>query len=86
MSNEKENINRRRTARILTVACGLLFSIFSFTYLAIFQKEVMEALHYSLAQGKTVYAPWMTAFLLTVVLLIVRTKRRFYAHRCLWHQ
>ena len=73
MSNEKENINRRRTARILTVACGLLFSIFSFTYLAIFQKEVMEALHYSLAQGKTVYAPWMTAFLLTVVLLLIRT-------------
>ena len=33
----------------------------------------MEALHYSLAQGKTVYAPWMTAFLLTVVLLLIRT-------------
>ena len=73
MSNEKENINHRRTARIIAVASGLLFSIFSFTYLAIFQKDVMEALHYSLAQGKTVYAPWMTAFLLTVALLLVRT-------------
>ena len=73
MNNEKTNIHRRRTARIIAVASGLLFSVFSFTYLAIFQKDVMEALHYSLAQGKTVYAPWMTAFLLTVALLLVRT-------------
>ena len=72
MSNEKENINRRRTARIIAVASGLLFSTFSIVYLSVFQKEVLEALHYSLAQGKTVYAPWMTAFLLTVVLLLIR--------------
>lgn len=32
----------------------------------------MEALHYSLAQGKTVYAPWMSAVLITVVLLVLR--------------
>ena len=72
MNNEKENINHRRTARILTVACGLLFSIFSIVYLSVFQKEVLEALHYSLAQGKTVYAPWMTAILVTLVLLLLR--------------
>lgn len=65
-------MNKRRTARILTVACGLLFSIFSITYLSVFQKEVVEALHYSLAQGKTVYAPWISAVLLTVILLVLR--------------
>lgn len=54
------------------VACGLLFSIFSFVYLSVFQKDVMEALHYSLAQGKTVYAPWISAVLITLVLLVVR--------------
>jgi hypothetical protein len=32
----------------------------------------MEALHDSLAQGKTVYAPWMSAVLITVVLLVFR--------------
>ena len=72
MNNEKENKNRRRTARIIAVASGLLFSAFSFTYLSVFQKDVMEALHYSLAQGKTVYAPWMRAVLITVVLLVLR--------------
>ena len=72
MNNEKENKNRRRTARIIAVASGLLFSAFSFPYLSVFQKDVMEALHYSLAQGKTVYAPWMSAVLITVVLLVLR--------------
>jgi len=72
MSNEHTNINKRKTARILTVACGLLFSVFSFVYLSVFQKDVMEALHYSLAQGKTVYAPWISAVIITAVLLVLR--------------
>ena len=72
MNDDNKNINSRRTARILTVACGLLFSLFSIVYLSVFQKDVMEALHYSLAQGKTVYAPWITAVLVTVVLLVLR--------------
>ena len=72
MNNEKTNINKRRTARIIAVASGLLFSVFGVVYLAIFQKEVMEALHYSLAQGKTVYAPWVSAVLITFVLMLIR--------------
>ena len=72
MNNEKENINHRRTARIIAVASGLLFSVFGVVYLAVFQKEVMEALHYSLAQGKTVYAPWASAVLITFVLMLIR--------------
>ena len=72
MNNEKTNIHRRRTARIIAVASGLLFSVFSIVYLAVFQREVMEALHYSLAQGKTVYAPWMSAIVGTIVLLVLR--------------
>jgi hypothetical protein len=32
----------------------------------------MEALHYSLAQGKTVYAPWVSAVLITFVLMLIR--------------
>lgn len=72
MNNKKNNIILRRTARIIAVASGLLFSAFSFVWLAIFQKDVVEALHYSLAQGKTVYAPWITAVLVTVVLLVLR--------------
>ena len=72
MNNDKENINRRRTARITAVASGLLFSACSIVYLSIFQKDVMQALHYSLAEGKTVYAPWMSAIVITIVLLVLR--------------
>ena len=72
MNNEKSNIHKRRTARIIAVASGLLFSVFSVVYLSVFQKEVMEALHYSLAQGKTVYAPWTSAIIGTIVLLVLR--------------
>ena len=72
MNNETIIIKKRRTARIIAVASGLLFSAFSFVYLSVFQREMMEALHYSLAQGKTVYAPWTTAAVITVVLLILR--------------
>ena len=72
MNKEKENIHRRRTARIIAVASGLLFSVFSVVYLSVFQKEVLEALHYSLAQGKTVYSPWMSAIIGTIVLLVLR--------------
>ena len=72
MSNEKENINRRRTARITAVASGLLFSACSVVYLSVFQKDVMQALHYSLAEGKTVYAPLTSAIIITAVLLVLR--------------
>ena len=72
MNNEKTNINKRRTARIVTVASGLLFVTFSIVYLAIFQKDVLEALHYSLAQGKTKYAPWGSAIFITFVLMVLR--------------
>ena len=72
MNSGNTNITRRRTARIIAVASGLLFSAFSVVYLSVFQKEVMEALHYSLAQGKTVYAPWTSAVVGTVVLLLLR--------------
>lgn len=56
MSNNN-SLSYKRAARILTVACGLLFSIFSIVYLFVLQKDVVGALHYSLSQGKTHYSP-----------------------------
>lgn len=71
MSSYK-SLSYQRAARILTVACGLLFSVFSFVYLFVLQKDVVSALHYSLSQGKTHYSPWVGAVIITVVLLIFR--------------
>lgn len=66
------SLSYKKAARLLTVACGLLFSIFSFIYLFVFQKEVVGALHYSLSQGRTHYSPLIGAVIITVVLLIFR--------------
>lgn len=62
----------KKTARIMIVVCGLLFSVFSFVYLYVFQREVLEALHYSLAHGKTRFAPVASAIVITLILLLVR--------------
>lgn len=70
--SSNNSLSYKRTARILTVACGLLFSVFSFVYLFVLQKDVVGALHYSLSQGKTHYSPWVGAVIITVVLLIFR--------------
>lgn len=61
-----------KAARIQTVVCGLLFSIFSFTYLYIFQRDILEAIHFSLAHGKTHFAPLASAVVITVVLILLR--------------
>ena len=72
MGNTETKWSTKRTARILTVACGLLFFAFSFVYLYIFQRDVVEALHFYLADGKTQYAPFWTAFILSAILLLLR--------------
>lgn len=72
MTDSRIQTKSQRAARILTVACGLLFGAFCFVYLYIFQKDAMEALHYSLSLGKTEYAPMATALVFTLVLLLLR--------------
>ena len=56
----------------MIVVCGLLFSVFSFVYLYVFQREMLEALHYSLAHGKTHFAPAVSAIVITLILLLLR--------------
>lgn len=50
----------------------LSFSIFSFIYLYVFQCDVLEALHFSLAHGKTHFAPLPSAIIITLILLLLR--------------
>ena len=70
--SERNEMNQRRTARILMVACGLLFSVFCFVYVFSFQKHLLEALHFYLSEGKTQFSPVFTATFITTTLLIVR--------------
>ena len=62
----------KKTARIMIAVCGLLFSLFSFVYLYVFQRDVLEALHFSLAHGKTTFAPMASALVITLILLLLR--------------
>ena len=66
------SIPYKKTARTMIVVCGFLFSIFSFVYLYVFQRDVLEALHFSLAHGKTQFAPFASAAVLTLVLVLLR--------------
>ncbi len=62
----------KKAARIQTLVCGFLFSIFSFVYLYVFQRDVLEALHYSLAHGRTHFAPLISTMVITLVLILLR--------------
>lgn len=68
------NVNSfyQETVRIQTVVCGLLFSIFSFIYLYVFQCDVLEAFHFSLAHGKTHFSAIGSALVITLILLLLR--------------
>lgn len=72
MANANRPSNYKRTARILTGACGLLFFAFSFIYLYVLQSDVLQALHLNLSGGKTTFQPFWCAFVLSVVLLLLR--------------
>lgn len=66
------SIPYKKTERTMIGVCGLLFSTFSFVYLYVFQRDVLEALHFSLAHGKTQFAPLASAAVLTLVMVLLR--------------
>ena len=61
----------QRAVRIQVFVCGLLFSIFSFVYLFVFQRDTLEALHYSLAHGKTHFSPLGSALVMMLTLILL---------------
>lgn len=68
----KSRQSDKRTARLGNLVCSLLFVLFSVVYLGIFQRDVMEALHFSLAHGKTTFAIVPTTIVITILLLALR--------------
>ena len=70
--NEYIHKNYKKAARIQTVVCGILFYILRFIYNYVFQCDVLEALHFSLAHGKTHFAPLPSAIIITLILVLLR--------------
>ena len=71
MSDSKQ-VLYQKTGWLPVLMCGFLFAVFSFVYLYIFQRDVLEALHFSLARGKTVFSALGSAVVITFVLLLIR--------------
>ncbi len=67
-----EQVLYQKTGGFQVLMCGFLFTVFSFVYLYVFQCDVLETLHYSLAHGKTVFSAWGSAVGITFVLLLIR--------------
>lgn len=70
--NDYMTATSKASVHLQRTVCGTVFSVFCFVYLYVFQRNVMEALHYSLAQGKTSFVAFPTAVVITVVMLLVR--------------
>lgn len=62
----------RRIVNLQIGLCGLMFTLFSFVYLYLYQREVLGALHYALSHGKTHYAALPSAVVITIILLLLR--------------
>ena len=70
--NESVHPSYRQAVRITEVVCGLLFSAFSFVWLFFFQRYVLEAVHFTLSEGRTHFAPLATSLVLTALLVLLR--------------
>ena len=75
--NNKRQYYRNRkydskTALTGYVVCSLMFVVFTTTYLAVFQRDVLEALHTSMARGNTEFKILPAALVVLVILMILK--------------
>lgn len=62
----------KRVVKLQILICGLIFAIFSFTYLYAFQRDLLGAVHYTLSHGLTHYVALPSALTITAILLLLR--------------
>ena len=65
--NKQNNLSYKNVARLVSVVCGILFSVFCFTYLYVLQRNVVESLHFMLSGGRTHFSPFASALGLTLI-------------------
>lgn len=62
----------RKTARLAYMVCSLLFIIFSTVYLAVFQRDLLEAIHLSMAKGYTEFQIIPATIVIVIILMIMK--------------
>lgn len=76
----------KRTARIVSCACGFLFTIFCVLYLYVMQSDMLVTTQHLLSKGQTVYSPlWGTVIITFVLLLLSYLYRRIIAFPVRFH-
>lgn len=60
----------KKTARLSYLVCSLMFLAFATVYLALFQRDLMEAVHLSMAKGNTEFQI-VPATIITIVILMI---------------
>ena len=62
----------KAAAHLCDWVCGGLFIVFAAVYLACFQKDLIEAMHYSMANGKTEFKIIPATIIIITILLIMK--------------
>lgn len=68
----QKNSKDKKTANAITIICGLLFLIFSFSYTYSFQSDLIANIQGVLSQWKNIYSPLGGAIVITVVLYLLQ--------------
>lgn len=62
----------RKTARLSYLVCSLMFLAFSTVYLALFQRDLLEAVHLSMAKGNTEFKIVPATAVIIIILMIMK--------------
>ena len=62
----------RKTARLSYLVCSLMFLAFSTVYLALFQRDLLEAVHLSMAKGNTEFQIVPATAVIIIILMIMK--------------
>lgn len=68
--------NFKRTVRIVSWTCGLLFAVFCVLYLSVMQPELLSTAQHLLSGGQTLYYPVWGTVIITLVLLLIQAAYR----------
>lgn len=67
----REQRGEKRLQRNVSLLCGCVFAIFCFTFIAIYQSPLLEALYDKVATGKLNYNGYVVATIATTILLLL---------------
>ena len=69
---EFNSLSYKRTTRNITIVCGILFFIFSFVYLFVYQNELVGVLYTSLINGHSEYSDVECIIFIIFILFLLR--------------